>query len=160
MLFTGGFMKLRLICTALVAMTMLGACSGMLSSTSFTRDLAYTDTGVHRPDEFPILHATGYASISRQPGRTQAEKEITAMRASKIEAYRELTEQVNGIYVKADSAVDGNTRQLRDGIKTQVEGYVHGARVIRQYPVGDSYATELELDTKIIYDLYDLRGAL
>ena len=37
---------------------------------------------------------------------------------------------------------------------------MHGARVIRQYPVGDVYTTELELDTKIIYDLYDIRGAL
>lgn len=153
-------MKFKHFCLLFLGMMTLTACSGMLSSTSFTRDLSYTDTGVHRPDEFPILHATGYATISRQSGRTQAEKEINAMRASKIEAYRELTEQVNGIYVKADTALDGNSRQIHDGVKAQVEGYVHGARVIRQYPLGDTYATELELDTKIIYDLYDLRGAL
>lgn len=144
----------------MITLLSLNGCSGMLSSTSFTRDLAYTDTGVHRPDEFPILHATGYASISRQSGRTQSEREIMAMRASKVEAYRELTEQVNGLYIKADTSLDGTTRQSHDSVKTQVEGYVHGARVIRQYPLGDTYATELELDTKIIYDLYDLRGAL
>ena len=135
-------MKFWLLQIFAAALLSLSGCSGMLSSTSFTRDLAYTDTGVHRPDEFPILHATGYASVSRQPGRTQSEREIMAMRASKVEAYRELT------------------RQRHDSVKTQVEGYVHGARVLRQYPLGDTYATELELDTKIIYDLYDLRGAL
>lgn len=141
------------------ALLLLSGCQA-LSSTSFTRDLAYTDTGVHRPDEFPILHATGYAVISRQPGRTEAEREIMAMRASKVDAYRELTEQVNGLYLKATTTVSGNTAQARDSVRSEVEGYVHGARVIRQYPVGDTYATELELDTKIIYDLYDIRGAL
>ena len=141
------------------ALLLLSGCQA-LSSTSFTRDLAYTDTGVHRPDEFPILHATGYAVISRQPGRTEAEREIMAMRASKVDAYRELTEQVNGLYLKATTTLSGNTTQARDSVRSEVEGYVHGARVIRQYPVGDTYATELELDTKIIYDLYDIRGAL
>ena len=140
------FLKLSAASAAVFAMALsLGGCQ-MLSSTSFTRDIAYTDTGVHRPDEFPVLHATGYAVISRQPGRTEDEREIMAMRASKVEAYRELTEQVNGLYLKAST--------------TEVEGYVHGARVIRQYPLGDTYATELELDTKVIYDLYDIRGAL
>lgn len=153
-------MKFCLLQVFMITLLSLNGCSGMLSSTSFTRDLAYTDTGVHRPDEFPILHATGYASILRQAGRTQSEREIMAMRASKVEAYRELTEQVNGLYIKADTSLDGTTRQSHDSVKTQVEGYVHGARVIRQYPLGDTYATELELDTKIIYDLYDLRGAL
>ena len=82
------------------------------------------------------------------------------MRASKLDAYRELTEQVNGIYIKSRSQVAQSTKEISDSIKTEVDGYVHGARVIRQYPVGDVYTTELELDTKIIYDLYDIRGAL
>lgn len=153
------FKNLLILVVALGITPAINGCSGMLSSTSFTRDLAYTDTGVHRPDEFPVLHATGYASISRQSG-TQAEREIKAMRASKLDAYRELTEQLNGIYVKSRSQVAQSTKEISDSIKTEVDGYVHGARVIRQYPVGDVYATELELDTKIIYDLYDIRGAL
>lgn len=153
------FKKTLIVATALSLLPFLNGCSGMLSSTSFTRDLTYTDTAVHRPDEFPVLHATGYASISRQSG-TQAEREIKAMRASKLDAYRELTEQVNGIYIKSRSQVAQSTKEISDSIKTEVDGYVHGARVIRQYPVGDVYTTELELDTKIIYDLYDIRGAL
>ncbi len=153
------FKKTLIVAAAMSLLPFLNGCSGMLSSTSFTRDLAYTDTAVHRPDEFPVLHATGYASISRQSG-TQAEREIKAMRASKLDAYRELTEQVNGIYIKSRSQVAQSTKEISDSIKTEVDGYVHGARVIRQYPVGDVYTTELELDTKIIYDLYDIRGAL
>lgn len=130
------------------------------SSTSLMRNLTYTDTGVNKPDEFPVLRATGYAIIARQPGPSAADRDIQAMRASKMEAYRELTEQVVGIYVKAGTSLN-NTRQSRDSVSAEVEGFVHGARVIRQYVVnGDTYATELELDTKVLYDLYDIRGAL
>lgn len=155
---TNRFLTLAAILAA--GIPLYGCSGGLLSTTSFTRDIAYTDTGVHRPDEFPILRATGYAVVSRQPGASQSEREIMAMRASKVEAYRELTEQVNGLYLKSATSVAANTRQTSDSVKTEVEGYVHGARVIRQYPLGDTYATELELDTKIIYDLYDIRGAL
>ena len=82
------------------------------------------------------------------------------MRASKIEAYRELSEQVNGIYIEANSNLNANNVEVGSSVKSEVEGYVHGARVIRQYAMGDIYATELELDTRLIYDLYDIRGAL
>ena len=119
----------------------------------------YTDTGVHELDNFPVLRASGYAVLSKQKGGTQAERQINAMRASKMEAYRELTEQVAGVYVKARNK-NVNNIEHSDNLSTEVEGLVHGARVVRQYPIGDTYVTELELDTKRIYDLYQIRGAI
>ena len=74
-----------------------------------------------------------------------------------MEAYRELTEQVAGVYVKAKNS-NVNNIEKSDKLTTEVEGLVHGARVVRQYPIGDTYVTELELDTKRIYDLYQIRG--
>ena len=80
----------RLITTFAVAMLLpMALCS--CSSVSFVKNLNMTDDGVHKPSEYPVLRATGYASISRQPGATDAIKQIKAMRASKIEAYRELS---------------------------------------------------------------------
>ena len=119
----------------------------------------YTDTGVNELDDFPILRATGYAPLSRQKGATLAEKQINAMRASKIEAYRELTEQVSGVYIKAMNRNSDNIER-EDRLSAEVEGLIHGARVVRQYPLGDTYVTELEMDTKRIYELYQIRGAL
>ena len=81
------------------------------------------------------------------------------MRASKVEAYRELSEQLNGLYIKANSRVSPYTIENSNATVSEVEGYVKGARVIRQYPIGDTYATELELDTKVVFDLYKMRGA-
>ena len=82
---------------------------------------------------------------------------LQAMRASKLDAYRELTEQVYG------QSLQGSTT-LRDAVQTSnqmqvsVDGMVRGARVVRTYPVDNMYATELELDTKVLYDLYRLQG--
>ena len=142
--------------SGVLALSVTG-CSSMIRNASMA--VHYTDTGVNELDDYPILRATGYAVLSRQKGSTQAEKQINAMRASKMEAYRELTEQLVGVYVKAKNR-NSNNIERSDTLTTEVEGLVHGARVVRQYPVGDTYCTELELDTKRIYDLYQIRGTL
>lgn len=149
------YISLTLLAAAL-ALTATG-CSSVMRNASLA--VHYTDTGVNELDDYPILRATGYAVLSKQKGSTMAEKQINAMRASKMEAYRELTEQVAGVYVKARNR-NSNNVEREDRLVTEVEGLVHGARVVRQYPVGDTYCTELELDTKKIYDLYQIRGAL
>jgi hypothetical protein len=105
------------------------------------------------PDSYPVLHAVGYAPISLQPGQTKEQKAIMAMKASKLEAYRELAEQVYG------QKVDGKTNlrgaiAANDELKTQVQGVIRGARVIKSYAVGDTYATEVSLDMQLVQDIY------
>ncbi|MGF1741521.1 flagellar assembly lipoprotein FlgP [Vibrio profundum] len=91
------------------------------------------------------LTAVGYASISEQKGRNVAEKQVRAMRASKIDAYRELAEQVYGMRVsgRADLKDQRLGTELTSGA---VDGVIRGAEVVRAYKVGDSYVTELRLD--------------
>ncbi|HIX57205.1 MAG TPA: hypothetical protein H9850_07015 [Candidatus Anaerobiospirillum pullistercoris] len=149
------YVSLALLAVALVFTT--AGCSSVMRNASLA--VHYTDTGVNELDDYPVLRATGYAVLSKQKGATMAEKQINAMRASKMEAYRELTEQLVGVYVKAHNR-NTNNIEREDRLVTEVEGLVHGARVVRQYPLGDTYCTELELDTKQIYDLYQIRGAL
>lgn len=144
----------------IIAALSLSACSNFLSSTTMKvkRAIYYNDTGVTEPSDFPVLRSSGYAIISKQAGPTSIEKTMQAMRASKLDAYRELSEQVWGVYIKSNTQL-ADTRQTSNGIESEVEGVIHGARVIRQYPVGDSYVTELELDTRVLYNMYDMRGA-
>ena len=134
-------------------------CSNFLSSSTVSRSLLYVDDGVEEPEDFPILHATGYAQISRQRGPTATDRTLQAMRASKVEAYRELAEQVYGVYIKASSR-QRSGKESSDQVTAQVDGVLQGARVIRQYPLADAYVTEVELDTQVLYDLYLMRGAL
>lgn len=98
------------------------------------------------------LTAVGYASISDQKGRNDAEKQVRAMRASKIDAYRELTEQVYGMRVsgRADLA---DQRLSKESTSGEVDGIIRGAEVVRSYKVGDSYVTELRLNLKKMKEL-------
>ena len=94
-----------------------------------------------------LITAVGYASISEQRGRTLEEKQVRAMRASKIDAYRELTEQVYGVRISARASMDDQQLGI-ESTDGAVDGIIRGAEVIRSYPVGDSYVTEMELDLR------------
>ena len=91
------------------------------------------------------LTAVGYASISEQKGRNEEEKQVRAMRASKIDAYRELAEQVYGLRVSARADLQ-DQRLGVESTTVAVDGVIRGAEVVRSYKVGDSYVTELLLD--------------
>lgn len=105
------------------------------------------------PSSYPVLHAVGYAPISLQKSDHDTQKMLMAVKASKLAAYAELAEQVygqhiNGTTTMADLAINN------DNLKSSVQGVIRGAKVIKSYPVGDTYATELSVDFKDVYDLY------
>lgn len=131
--------------TVIAGCLLLGGCSQM-----FDKHVEYE---YQTPENFPVLHAVGYAPISLQPGSTEQQKAIMAMKASKLEAYRELAEQVYGQKVDAQTSVQGMVAN-NDSLKVRVQGVVRGAKVIKSYAVGDTYATEVELDMKLVHDLY------
>lgn len=106
-----------------------------------------------KPEAFPVLTAVGYAPISIQHGDSNDHKMLQAMKASKLDAYRELTEVVYGQKIDA-------TNQLRalvlenDQLSASVRGVISGARVVKTYAIDDVYVTELELDFEQVYHLY------
>ena len=79
------------------------------------------------------IRSTGYAVISVQPSDVDAQQRLLAIRASKLDAYRGLTEQVYGQYLDATTTV-ADMAVLSDTFRTQVEGVIYGARwlVLRQ----------------------------
>lgn len=105
------------------------------------------------PERFPVLHAVGYAPLAGQKADTEEQRMLMAMKASKLEALRELAEQVYGqkidYKVTMQQAVMGNEK-----LRASLQGVIRGARVVKTYPVGEFYATEMELDFKQVYDLY------
>ena len=136
---------MRIVLGLMMAL-LLTACSG-------NRVVNY-DQG-EKPDDFPVLKAVGYAVIDIQPGPSQSEKMLQAIRASKMDAYRELAEQLNGQQVRGQSSYRDLT-QTSNSLDVSVAGMVRGARVVATYPRGNTYATELELDTRNLYHLNQL----
>lgn len=125
----------------------------MLCSCSAFYENKHIEWQVVQPDEYPVLLAVGYAPISTQPGSSKSEKMLMALRASKLDAYRELAEQVYGQQVNASTDLQGML-QRNAQLRSSVSGLIRGAKVKESYPVGDLYATELELDMKRVYQIY------
>jgi hypothetical protein len=87
------------------------------------------------------LTATGYAVISVQNHRNPAQQRLMAIRASKLDAYRALTEQVYGQQIDATSTVADMT-VTSDSFRAKVEGVIYGAILVSITPVGeDTYET-------------------
>tara|TARA_R110000796_G_scaffold18008_5_gene54884 strand:+ start:4670 stop:5068 length:399 start_codon:yes stop_codon:yes gene_type:complete len=105
------------------------------------------------PNNYPVLKAVGYAPISQQSGVNKSQKQLMAIKASKLEAYRELAEQVYGQQITAGTTVAGSIAQ-DDYLQSKVQGIIKGAQVIKAYAVDDTYITELELNMKRVHDLY------
>lgn len=139
------------------AATFAIAASMLLSGCSAYYNLAYDQQHVEweteTPDQFPVLTAVGYAPIADQPGDNAEHKDLAAMRASKLAAYRELAEQVYGQRIAGGSSVE-NWALTNDTFQASVDGVIRGAEVIRTYTVGEYYATELKLDFQKVHRIY------
>ena len=99
------------------------------------------------------ITATGYAVVSIQNHKTPAQKRLLAIRASKLDAYRALTEQVYGQHLDATTTVADMT-VMSDTFRTRVEGVIYGAVLVSITPAGDdTYETTLSLDKEVVQDL-------
>jgi hypothetical protein len=104
-------------------------------------------------DRMQSFTATGYAVISVQPHKLPAQQRLMAIRASKLDAYRSLTEQVYGQQLDATTTVADMVIQS-DSFRTRVEGIIYGARLESINPVGDdTYETTMTLDARVVADI-------
>lgn len=99
------------------------------------------------------LVSTGYAVISVQKHSSAAQQRLMAIRASKLDAYRALTEQVYGQHLDSTTTVADMT-VMSDTFRAKVEGVIYGAVLVSITPVGeDTYETTLSLDRSVVNDL-------
>lgn len=91
------------------------------------------------------LLAYGFASITAQTGSDPAHRRLQAARAAKLDAYRNLAEQLHGFDFAGESLIeDGRVRE--DRIRARLSGVVQGAEVVSLEPLGnDSYQATVRL---------------
>ena len=154
-------MRTTLRIAAIALISMVAGCS--VTMTPPGQNTAALQPGVQAPKTetkvIPVverrsaIRSTGYAVISVQPSDIDAQQRLLAIRASKLDAYRGLTEQVYGQYLDATTTV-ADMAVLSDTFRTQVEGVIYGAKVVSIAPVGDdTYETTLSLDQDVVDDL-------
>lgn len=91
------------------------------------------------------LVVVGYASIAAQPGSDPAQQRLLAARASKLDAYRNLYEQVHGLTVSSSTQLDDNHIQ-HESVRAQTSGKLSGVEVVSIEMLGsDTYQTTLRL---------------
>lgn len=120
-----------------------------------TRSNAVAQAGLLAPmvERRETLTGTGYAVISVQNHRTAAQQRLMAIRASRLDAYRSLAEQVYGQYLDANTTV-ADMVVMSDTFRSRVEGVIYGAVLVSITPVGDdTYETTLSLDRGVVEDL-------
>lgn len=143
-----------------------------LSATDQTRQLAEVKDNLDAADrmgapppaavagsEARPLKGLGFAQISGQPGKTVNEKRLMAIRAARMDALRDLTEQVHGIRISASTTVrDAVVKE--DSLSAVVQGTLRGARTTRVSASGsDSYEVEMVLDRETVaYIVRALKG--
>lgn len=98
----------------------------------------------------PRLTGRGFSQVAGQPGQTLNERRLLAIKAARLEALRDLTEQIHGIRISADSLLrDAVLRN--DALAAHVEGTLRGARTVAIEPRGeDGYAVTMELDADTV----------
>jgi hypothetical protein len=145
-------MKRTVISVLVFSMVALTGCKSInLSMPVTSRDASSMVPPVVEKRE--TITATGYAVVTVQNHKNPAQQRLMAIRASKLDAYRNLTEQVYGQQLDASSTV-ADMVVTNDTFRTKVEGVIYGARLVSITPVGeDTYETTLSLDRDVVQDL-------
>lgn len=108
-----------------------------------------------RPAVQPVivtLNATGYAAVNNAVCAGQcerlstAQRKLLAMRASRLDAYRAMAEQVYGLRIEGGSTV-ASLALKDDSFKVYIDAFIRGARVTNVVPREDgTFETTVEMD--------------
>ncbi len=137
---------------ALIKVLLLAASALAISSCSSVYD-KHVQWQAIEPEAFPIIRGIGYAPISLQKSEHETQRMLMAIKASKIAAYSELAEQVYGQQVSSKTSMADLLIENQQ-LAASVQGLIRGAKVVKSSPIGDTYTTDLQLDFKDVYEIY------
>ena len=99
-----------------------------------------------------MIEATGYSVIQSHSG-SEPQQRLMAIKAARLDAFRQLAEVVYGAYIDSNTTVSDLTIQ-DDVFRARVEGAIYGAELIKIEPISnDTYAATLGLPRAVIDDL-------
>ncbi|MFI3155853.1 MAG: LPP20 family lipoprotein [Methylococcaceae bacterium] len=99
------------------------------------------------------ISATGYGTVEKSDRYSRSQIKLMAMRASKMDAYRSLAEQLNGIQLRGQTTVE-DMEVSHDSYQVYLNAYLRGARVKKTSVIGsDVYAGDDAFETVVELDL-------
>lgn len=99
----------------------------------------------HKKPQLIKITGIGYGSESTYEAYTPGQRRLMAIRASKLDAYRSLAEQIYGIKIDSNTTVSAMMAK-NDSFRARVNAVVRGARIVSVTPMADhNYETVLEV---------------
>lgn len=157
--------------TLIVLTTSLTACGiqmpslGLVNSNSqYTEDQNTAATGVIEVQkaverlpvkvvEIPTITGVGFSAVSIQPGKNLNQKRILAIKAARLDALRQLTEQIHGIQLAGSTKIAEAIVQS-DTLRADIQGVILGARTVKIDPSSsDTYEVVVEIDRPLIDEI-------
>lgn len=92
------------------------------------------------------LTATGHGSIGHHAQHNAGQQKLMAMRAAKLDAYRNLAEQVYGFQISGSTTLNAFAAQ-NDVVRAHVEAFMRGAKIVDMTASQDGiYEATVELE--------------
>ena len=147
-------MTLRPLTLALAALTaMLTACVSIPLSLDTSKSGSDASMIAPMVEKRETLVATGYAVVSVQNHKVPAQQRLLAIRAAKLDAYRNLAEQVYGTRLDSSTTV-AEMAVTNDRFRSRVDGVIYGAILSNITPINnDTYEVTLTLDGAVVNDI-------
>lgn len=99
----------------------------------------------YQPPQLIKITGIGYGAESTYDAYTPGQRRLMAIRASKLDAYRSLAEQLHGIKIDSNTAIS-TLAAKNDSFRARINAVVRGARVVSVTPMADrNYETVLEV---------------
>jgi len=124
------------------------------SAAPTTAELARVEQVMDASDQVavtvPTIRGMGYAVVSAQPGTNLNHRRLNAIRVARLDAMRNLTEQIHGVRIDASTTIAEAVLQS-DTMRSTLAGMLRGARTVHIQPRGsDTYEVLLEIDRDMI----------
>ncbi|MBI5633744.1 MAG: LPP20 family lipoprotein [Nitrospirae bacterium] len=101
-----------------------------------------------------VIRAKGNGVEPNDPSMSPPEKALMGKRAAKLDALRNLLEEVYGVTIRSKTTVRDFITQS-DDMKARVSAFVRGARVVSERSLGDgSYEVEVELELEPLMGIF------
>lgn len=132
--------------TALLLAGSLAACTSTMPAQNFGADTQATGVlAAQHQSEGIKVSAVGYGALPTNESFSAAQKKLMARRASKLDAFRALAEEVQGVKINGTTTISSMVAQT-DGFRVFVEAYLRGAQVVSVVAMPDgNYETTMEL---------------
>ncbi len=119
--------------------------------------LMLTGCATYVSEQRNVVSVKGYGTVNMYKNHSKEQRRLLSMRASKIDAYRNLAEEIKGLEINGHTKISDMLVQS-DVYETYVDAFIRGAKVKSMTAINaDTYETTLELRLTPLVDFLNSR---